>query len=321
MAKRTTTSRRSTQNSNKGLTIVELLVAAAIGLVILGIGFTLTVSSRNLVQADQDRTDANQNLRGAMELIGTDVRLAGERLTSQGAPAIAGIEIKNGNELIVRRNIFSDALPVCRDSSWSTGQVYVSLTGLFWSLINQYPACKNEPRDKTTTNSTGSTTTSNGTNMPDDLERWKAYREAQVAAGNAVRAYIYSPASKLGEFFNYSGEDRGQTLLPGWTLVRSGGGAWQRVYRVSEASSVYMLDERRYVLEGGVLKVIVNGGNSPLRIANNVGKLEFKGVRADGTKVTTVGADWQTLSAVEVSLEVDGRVLTSQFFPRNILSN
>ena len=331
MARSTTVSKQSTRSLNrgpgkgfsKGFTLVELLVSAAIGLVILTISFALTISSRDLVQRDQQRTSANQNLRSSVELMANDIRLAGERLTAEGNPAISPIEIKNGNELIVRRNILEDVLPVCSPSTAFSNGAFVSLDNASWDQ-KKYAGCKNEARDKTNPDGTAS----NGQNTPDDLERWKAYR---IANGGSVRVYFYSSSTELGEFFTYSTEGRyrgnysdGSSVI-GWAIVRNDGRTWQNIYSPSESGQIYMVEERHYRLNEGVLEVIVNGDNdNPLRIANNVESLSFSAVMADGRKLTNIAIktkdDWQGLTAVEVALQVNGHILTSKFFPRNVLS-
>lgn len=337
MAQSITVSKRSTRSLNKGLgkgsskglnqgfTIVELLVSAAIGLVILSIGFSLTIASRDLVQNDQERTSSNQDLRSSVELMANDIRLAGERLTAEGTPAISPIEIKKGNELIVRRNLLEEVLPVCTPSAAFSNGALVSLVDSTGD--SSYAECKNETRDKT--NPDGTPT--NGRNMPDDLERWKAYR---VANGGSVRVYFFSPYSKLGEFFTYSRDGYfsanyriGSTTYNalGWAMVRDNGGGWQHSYSPAEKSRVYMLEERRYRLKEGILEVIVNGDEAnPLRIANNVESLSFNAVMTSGSKLTDIETNkdenWRKLAAVEVTLQVDGHALTSKFFPRNVLS-
>ena len=312
MTRCTTASKPSTRGLNKGLqggfSVVELLVAAAIGLVILALGLALTLSSRNLVQRDHERTSASQDLRSSVELIASDVRLAGERLTGEGAPAIPAVEIRGGSELIIRRNVLESVLPVCSDSASS--DLLVSLVGTAWGTSDN-PSCNNETRDKTNPDGTAS----DGTGMPDDFETWQAYRTAN---SGTVRVYIYSQSREFGEFFSYSGE---AGTGSGWALVRSDAGAWEHPYSMSESGSLYMLEERHYRLREGALEVVVNGDEeNPLRIANNVETLTFGATMKDGSKVSDISDDWHDLAAVEVSLQLGGRTLTSEFFPRNILS-
>lgn len=304
MTKSTIKSRPFTQHSSSGLTIVELLVAVVVGMIVIGAAFAITVSSRDLLQADQERTSANQNLRGALDVIGNDVRIAGERLTGRGAPSIAAVVIEDGNKLTVRRNALEEALPICNDTNATTVGVLISL------MSTSNARCQNSgPRNK------------NSTEMPDDLEAWKRYREDN---GGSVQGYIFSNA-KGGEFFTYNSE--GKFFNFGYYVGRDGGN-WGQNYTVSEETNLYILDERRYRLKDGILELILNGDeNNPLRIINDVSDFQVSAVMNDGTEVTNLSntnitrEDWKEISAVRVKLVVDGRTLTSEFFPRNIFSN
>ena len=69
-----------------------MLVALTVTGVIAGATLTIALTSREMFETDQHRTTINQNLRAGMDMIGIDVRQAGERMPFD-APAI---EIKNG---------------------------------------------------------------------------------------------------------------------------------------------------------------------------------------------------------------------------------
>ncbi len=97
-----------------GVTLIELLISVAVGLIIITSAFGLTMSNRQLLAVDQERTEVNQNLRSALDIIGADVRVTGERLGSTGVPAMA---VRNGNELVLRRSVHDDVMPACSDST------------------------------------------------------------------------------------------------------------------------------------------------------------------------------------------------------------
>ena len=69
-----------------------MLVALVVTLVVVGSIMTLAFSSQDVFETDKHRTTINQNLRSGIDLLGMDVRQAGERLPGD-APAI---EIRRG---------------------------------------------------------------------------------------------------------------------------------------------------------------------------------------------------------------------------------
>lgn len=205
------------------------------------------------------------------------------------------------------RRMPEDALPVCNDTNASNAGVLISLM----DPSSTNARCKNNgPRNKNTTE------------MPDDLELWQEYREEN---GGSALAYIFAKA-KGGEFFTYNGE--GKFFNAGYYVGRNGGG-WGKTYTVTEETSLYLVDERRYRLRNGVLELIVNGNETEaniLKVVNNVTDFQVRAVmkdaseRSDLSNIDTTTEDWKNIRAIRVTLSVDGRSLTSEFYPRNISS-
>src|SRR5690606_25982329 len=143
-APRTTKSRRCSPASTDGMTIIELLIAILITTIVLGSALALTLSSRKLYDTDSSRIEINQNLRGILEIIGSDVRVAGERLNSFGSSGqishpLAAVEVRNGNELILRRNMINEILPLCQNIGGSGSSILISTTDL--SVYGAVPQC------------------------------------------------------------------------------------------------------------------------------------------------------------------------------------
>ena len=70
--------RPSIRNCDSGFTVLEMLVASSIGLLVLTLLLSSTLASKNLFRADVVRTRINQDLRSALDIVGSQVRVAGE---------------------------------------------------------------------------------------------------------------------------------------------------------------------------------------------------------------------------------------------------
>ena len=86
-----------------GVTLVELLVTVAIGVVILGLTFSIVMSNRNLMTRDQVNTELNQNLRIGADILGDDLRIAGQGIL---IPTSSSMPLKIQNNVITIRNRF-----------------------------------------------------------------------------------------------------------------------------------------------------------------------------------------------------------------------
>ena len=302
------------RSASSGLTLIELLVAAAIGILLIGIAFSLVMSNRRVYNLDQARTAVNQNLRAALDLIGADIRQAGEHLP-QDFPVI---EIKNGtqtDELILRKGLLDAVLPVCADLATTATSIQVNRQG---SNPHPNPACYRIDGD--------------GNGWDDRLEAWRTYRCAQDGTsgcqGNAdeqVKAYIYDPVDGTGEFFDYIGEDLAQSSLQKSTQ------ALQYAYSASHSPRLYLLEEHRYRLTNDVLELIKNGGSAQ-KLVDRILSFEVKAEMQDGSQKQSFGTndDWTQIAAVIVEIKGQEsydrgkqvtRNITARYLPRNVLSH
>ncbi len=292
---------QSILNSASGLSVIELLMAATISLTVLGLALSVTLSSNKVYREDQARTALNQNLRVAMDILGANIREAGERLP----PNFPAIEIINGDdgapdELMIRRNVLDEVMPVCKkvQAGTSTNVVFVALAA------NPPQGCERNSQQA-------------------NFDAWKAYRQAQ---GGEVRVYIYNPVSSAGEFFTYSEEKDDNSGLH----IHRKEGKW--LYDYDYGSAMYMLEERHYRLQGDLLQLVMNGDETNIQnLIFGVSDLQIQVLMQDGTTQESFTPDdpWTLMQSLEVTLSGEShlrgrvlqRTLAAQLFPRNILSN
>ncbi|CAN5771325.1 hypothetical protein BH24DEI2_BH24DEI2_03910 [soil metagenome] len=325
-------SRNSTERvSTKGLTLVELLVGASIGLIILSTAFALTLSSRKLYDMDRSRTEINQNLRTTSDIVGAGVRIAGERLGSRNNFPVAAIEIRNGTELVLRRNMLDATLPLCEKKlNTNEDNICVSLKNDGQGVkLADSPQCAAANSD------------SDGDGVPDALAAWRAYRQKY---GPEVGGYIFTNGTGKKDFFVYDGDDGSDFKIHTKTNRVN-------IYEISERPILILVEETTYRLRGDTLERVLNQNedkdsgkgkskskkkeeneNKVQQLANNLSNFQVRAIMKDGSVLkdyTGAGTAWTDLVAIEVSLT--GRIsqggkplertFTSRFFPRNVLSN
>lgn len=293
--------KRSTLSSAKGLTLVELLIALGIGALLLGLSLSLVLSNRQLYVLDQTRTALNQNLRAGLDLLGADVRQAGERMPPDFSP----IEVQGGHTLILRRNLLDQVLTLCDRNGIQAGSAQ---DVLFVARRDDNPPPQCLPQD------------GNGNGWDDRLEAFARYRQQN---GGEVNLYIYDPTSRRGEFFPYDAEDQSRFH------IHRARGRWTNAYTGNGAGRVYALEERRYILQGDALVLVLNGDTgNPLRLVDRVQGFQVTVRTRSGNRHTDYNGrteSWTEVAAVEVALTFrDGRLtrrLTGEYFPRNALSH
>jgi prepilin-type N-terminal cleavage/methylation domain-containing protein len=133
-------------NSNKGFTLLELLVGLIIMSVVGGMAMSAFVNTSVSFQKDKKNIDSNQNLSAVLDIIGTDIRQAGEGINDSNFPVIefnvdtasnanTAINVTNpqkSSRIIIRKSV-SPQLTLCQnipgDGTVLPSQINVADTG------------------------------------------------------------------------------------------------------------------------------------------------------------------------------------------------
>lgn len=287
------------KSGSGGFTLLELLVATSLGLGVMAMTLSTVLASRNLFRLDTIRTRINQDLRGTMDIIGADIRIAGENLNS----SFPALMIENGgagapDTLILRRNLLDEVLKVCVEASPSSGNLIYFASGGAQGCVYA---------DNT-----------------HNFDSWQAYRQEEEDL--RARAYIFSTATNDGQWLDYTGE--GSSGGQYW-ITTTGGIAG--TYDVN-SSAVYIMEEWRFQLAGDTLQLVIDGQTAePFNVAFGIKDFQVRAFMADDTvkEAFDEDEDWTQLRSIEVSITGEDtfraqpieRTLTARYFPRNILSN
>lgn len=296
---------------HKGFTFIELLLAAALSLLVLGSFVLLAGAQRRLFERDEQRVSANQNARAALDLLNADLRQAGERLPIN----FPALEVRQqGTELIIRRNLLDIALAVC------------DRNGINGNQDNIPVADRNPPRNPDPAYLEACTYKDLDNNGFDDrIDAWRAYRCSMDGnpgcnrnPNEIARAYIYDPVRRVGEWFDYDAEDSS-----GFKIHKGNTQHWQ--YSYGPLARLYVLEERRYYLQNSLLNMQENGRTVwPLvaDIRSFTARVQSRGVWR--TEFPAANENWTEAETVEVSVVSQRgptrRTLTTQATPRNIFS-
>lgn len=338
--------RQSSQSSNKGFTLVELIVTTFIASAVLGLSLQLITDQRKQFLGDQLRSESNQTLRAGMDLIGTDARIAGDYLQSDSELSVISVidqsspsNSTDGDVLVFQRKMIPDTIRLC-----------ASLNGTGTALT----VAKGPAEAGCGTYSDG-----NSNSFNDNVDAFRNHRiEADGIAGpntasipsvgscnaESVWAYIHDPINNRGEFFKYAFET--SSTSGGVTqnqIHRCDANTWAYSYTYDPAVQannplIYILEERSYSLNGDVLTLTENRQTPALRLTNNVEEFQVNVVTDSATLDSFnpglfEATDWQSIKYLDVSMEAadtsdselvtlkqSQRQISSKFFPRNALS-
>jgi type IV pilus assembly protein PilW len=283
----------------KGFSILEMMVAMVITLVITAsVAGNINFQKRTFTEGAL-RSRINQNLRGALDIIGTDIRIGGENLP-MGFPAILIIDGVT-DQLVVRRSLLDEALPVCADIP--AGYINPEITVADDSSAT--PGCAVD-------------------GIETAFNRWNEFRNNQ---GGTMRAYLFNLSTKAGEYFTVGSQTNNTTNL---TLSKEESTPFSNNYPAG-SSVIYVLEEWTYRIDGDELQVIQNGETEdPLTVLFGVDTFSVTATLSNNSTVNSLAANdsWTAIKFIEIKLEAEEskpngsirKAVTSRFFPRNILS-
>jgi prepilin-type N-terminal cleavage/methylation domain-containing protein len=285
------------RNSDSGFTLPELLVASLLGLIVTATLMSSTLTHRYVLKKDIVRTRINQNLRGSLDLIGADIRIGGENLNAS-FPVVELTSGSPGDTLTLRRALVPEILNVCATvNAASTSIVF------------------------------GNTSGTAGCDITAQTNGYNTWRNHRISQGGTTRAFIYNTATRIGEFFDYVGEENTGTQL---TLSRGATG-WAATYTAGQAT-VLLLEEWQYRLINSDLQLIEQRQTASAKtMAFDITSFQAQVLMQDGSSRTSfVPTDpWTSIRAIEIVLQgqeaFSGGLVTKslqgRFFPRNVFSN
>lgn len=130
MARKYTIFKVLTRNLNKGFTLLELLVGLVIMSIVGVLAMNAFLEASSSFNQDKRNIDNNQNLSAILEIIGNDIRQAGEGITESNFPSIefdtatasdVSDGLQSGSSKIVIRKAVRPQLTLCNSSPIPSG--------------------------------------------------------------------------------------------------------------------------------------------------------------------------------------------------------
>ena len=329
----------SSPSSNKGFTLVELLVTTLISTTILGLSLGLITQQRQQFVSDQVRTQSNQTLRVGMDLVGADIKNTGDYLdTDLDLPTISVIDGSGNNpdQLILQRKLTPFTLTVCEDVSGNKSTIIVADTA---GTIDGCSTISDGNGDNFNNPLTATRRERCEQDLTPGCSR-NAPPAANTCDNECVWAYIYDPIDQEGEFFQYSFEQANSTQ--NWINV-GGAATFTKTFEVANKPIIYLLEERHYSLNNNILMLSTND-QAAVPLVNQVANFQvgvnglpgaFNDTDSGDSPPTYIRSNnWQDINFIQVDItSVDPSEseltavrnaaqlqLSSQFYPRNALS-
>ncbi len=127
MAQKYTILKALTRTSNKGFTLLELLVGMIMTLIIGGLAMDLFINASKTFSDDKKNIDSNQNLSAVLQIIGDDIKQSGENIINDNRFPVIEIGPNNdagkmpGSSKITVRRALVSSIPLCEPIDGGSG--------------------------------------------------------------------------------------------------------------------------------------------------------------------------------------------------------
>ena len=301
------------QGSNKGFTIIELIFGLLILLLIGGFTMNALIEAGNSFNKDKKDIQSAQNLTAILELIGNDVKQAGERINDNNFPTIEirqetsdtladGSPVQSST-LIVRRGLVPSALTLCENIPVGAAVGRTSLIVRDTALdipVGTNPGCNQNPAASTTP-----TPLRESVNYRCELgDPNYSYTAGQDSCNPipanpnnipALQRGLVAISKQDGNIctYDYTGENLASTPTQS-TLTVAASSTCVNTVAYNTNLPIYLIEERRYRLTippspdntTGNLQLSTDGGNTWSTLISGI--VKFK-VSARGYRVTAPG--------------------------------
>jgi prepilin-type N-terminal cleavage/methylation domain-containing protein len=132
MAQKYTILKAITRTSNKGFTLLELLIGMIITLIIGGLAMQAFINASATFSKDKKSIESDQNLSAVLQIIGDDIKQSGENINDNNFPTIefttnTDSGSMSGSSKITVRRALSEPLTLCGEILANPGTLPTSL--------------------------------------------------------------------------------------------------------------------------------------------------------------------------------------------------
>jgi type IV pilus assembly protein PilW len=293
----------------------------------LGFAAQLIVDQRKQFVLDRARSQASQTLRAAMDLVGNDIRQAGENVNDDNLPVVSVADNtapNQGQVLVVQRKELIRKLYLCENIQAGSNKLFVDTetSGCNSSVADDFPDWRNVRCHQDIDNDDPCSR-----NAP--LGNASACEEKGGTDKECAWAYIYDPGNKRGDFFLTDYEDFVVTSVGTKAfLTRVDGTGWTNPsnyaspnnYASGIRPAIYLLEEHEYRLvsdnetarsDDYALELTINRQDNKQRLVNNLSNFRVEVQLPTGPAGTsfnfvngipTYVTNWRPIQQIKITL-------------------
>jgi prepilin-type N-terminal cleavage/methylation domain-containing protein len=238
-----------------GFTLIELLIGMAITSIISVVAIQIITQISKSFNEDQKTTINGQKMSSVLEIIGREIRQAGESVVETNFPTIQVRERGDKGASIIVYRALSEPVTLCQGYAAGT----TNITELIFATDKSAPAAINAAKPFCTVEAAEA-----GTEIfpPSRKEGWIDKRlksPLTISSKKALFGGIYSITTKALKTFVYTSESKVVSASPSGSLVlKVGISSIISTPEIKVEDIAYLLEKKEYLVCGNELKVRTN---------------------------------------------------------------
>jgi prepilin-type N-terminal cleavage/methylation domain-containing protein len=238
-----------------GFTLIELLIGMAITSIISVVAIQIITQISKSFNEDQKTTINGQKMSSVLEIIGREIRQAGESVVETNFPTIQVRERGDKGASIIVYRALSEPVTLCQGYAAGT----TNITELIFATDKSAPAAINAAKPFCTVEAAEA-----GTEIfpPSRKEGWIDKRlksPLTISSKEALFGGIYSITTKALKTFVYTSESKVVSASPSGSLVlKVGISSIISTPEIKVEDIAYLLEKKEYLVCGNELKVRTN---------------------------------------------------------------
>jgi type II secretory pathway pseudopilin PulG len=248
------------RDQTQGTTIVELLVGMTITTIVAGLAMQALVKTQSSFSEDQKRVETGQKMSSVLEIVGREIKQAGELIIESNFPIIQVKSLNagagKGASIIIYRAL-SEPVSMCQD--YAAGTPITSFlfatdknaptTGVDNNLTKPY--CTVDP-------GVSPNQAIQGTDTFPAKQQIGWVNQRNIAISQKAFGAIYYVTGRTIQPFVYTSESAPAYTTGGSLNLRVGIDSFTPSQKVNTGDSAYLVEKKEYVVCGTDLKVRTN---------------------------------------------------------------
>ena len=242
----------------EGTTLIELLVGMSITTIVTGLAMQALVRTQSSFKIDQAKVENGQKMSSVLEIVGREIKQAGELIVESDFPIIQVKSLntgdKKGSSIIIYRAL-SEPVSVCQDYVTNT-----AILSFFFATDKKVPANNNNENKKYCTVEPGVAPTQaiQGSNILPGKQQNGWVNNRIITNNQKAFGILYSIPDRRIQSFVYNGESAPPYTADGSLNLEIKIDSFTPSQKISTGDTAYLVEKKEYVVCGTELKVRTN---------------------------------------------------------------